>query len=348
MTAVGYNEAKTNELIEEMKAKGQITGIQDLSQLLHKSGLIVHESVGRRRSYIEVNPKMYGINLSEKTTSTKEFFKEHVKQGKMSFIPDSYDRILTNVEGAIRMARRRASIGYNERFMTIESFEDFIKKFEQSKVEYLEIRDRILADWDVIIGRFKDSLRSSMLDLNSLDRETVIQQIESRIPTKQEYASSYYMKLKVQHFPAIQSPVDFRVDIKDLVQDGMKEEAVETMYQVIASVLNDAFSQTARMLSAMEKSDKVSARSLDAMKTAAKRIRRNNVLSNNKIEEIAAKVEALGKKMSVDETSEQAELLLATIYGYAKELEISDEISLKDSSLTGSELISIFHILKAS
>lgn len=347
MTAT-YNEAKTNELIEELKQNGYITGIQDLSKHLHKSGLIVQESVGRRRSYIEVNPKMYGLNLSEKSSSTKEFFKEHVKQGKMSFIPDSYDRVLTNVEGAIRMSRRRASIGYNERFMTIESFEEFFKKFEQSKVEYLEIRDKILADWEQIIGKFKNSLRSSMLDLNSLDREAVIQQIENRIPSKQEYANSYYMKLKVEHFPAIQSPVDFREDIKELVQDGMKEEAVETMYQVIASVLNDAFSQTARMLSAMEKSDKVSARSLDAMKTAAKRIRRNNVLSNNKIDEIADKVEALGKKMSVDETSEQAELLLAVIYGYAKELEIVDSISLKDSSLTGSELISIFHIMKAS
>lgn len=338
---IGYNEKKTKELIEEIKATGQITGAADLSSFMRKSGVLVKESIGRKRSHIEVSPKMYGVNLSEKGQTTQVFFKEYMRQGRMTYIPESYDRLLTNAENAIRIARRRACIGYDEKFMTMETFRDFSKKFEQARTDYLKLRDQIVQEWDILIARFKSHLNDSLRDLNSLDREIIETSVLSRVPTKEEYGNSFYMQLKVDPFPVMENLDMFEPEIRSQIEANSQDDAISTMYQVLGNALNDAFDQTSRFLKSMDQSEKISTRSIDAMKSAAKRIRQKNILGNAQLTKVADDLEELGRKHSVDEKAELCEVLLAEIYAYAVELEIENTISFTNCTLTSKELIEL-------
>lgn len=340
-----FNQEKTKELIDELKSGGHISGIEDLSRFIQKTGVIVSEHIGRRRSHIEVNPKVYGVNLSEKADETKKFFEEHVRQGKMNFIPESFDRELSNAESSVRIARRRAAVGFDDKFLPMDAYNTFLRKFEEHKKRYFETRDKIVDQWDELMERFERSLRSSLDDLNAIDKEVVIASILAKIPTKDEYRGSFYMDLRVKPFPVMDNLDIFDDSVREQIEEGMADEAVSTMYEIIGSCLNDMFGKVADVLSTIERGNKVNAKSRTALADCAKRIKQKNVLSNAKVEEYAGIVDKLGKVRQEDEMAEQGEMLLAFIAGYADELGISNTINTKNSPLTLDELLEINEML---
>lgn len=340
MSNLVYNKEKTKELIENLKAKGHIVTENDLSALIRKSGVIVRESIGRKRSFIEVSAKLYGVNLAVKETATQEFFKSHVKKGKLSFIPDNFERELMNLEGRVRIARRRACIGFDEKFMTMEDYKVFEEKFEKWKEEYFLLRDKIVepTHWENMIQHFTKSLRSSAKDLNSLDQEILIENVLKRIPTREAYADSFYMKLNLDAFPVADNLAMFTPEIQSSMQESVNENAIKAMYQMLGNQLNDMFAQAAKIIVTIKKDGVVKSRLLKGMGKIAIRIRKNNLLDNDVLAGLADEGDALSKLSDRDDVLEETEELLLKLFMYADDLQITDTLDWLESPYTEKEL----------
>ncbi|MEK3955999.1 MULTISPECIES: hypothetical protein [unclassified Psychrobacillus] len=339
-----YSKDKTKELIDELKGKGHISSMEDLSKFIQKTGLVVSETVGRRRSHIEVNPKVYGVNLTDKNEETQKFFADHVKLGKINFIPDTLDKELGNAESSVRTARRRACIGFDDKYMPIETYKTFLRKFEEHKKRYFETRDRIVVQWESLMKQFEKSLRASLDDLNAVDQEIVVTSILAKIPSREEYKESFYMDLEVKPFPVMENLDMFEDDIKETIAQGMQGESVTTMYEIIASCLNDGFQQVSAVLSTIERGNSVTQKSKTALQDAAKRIKQKNILSNDRVNGIAAQMDKTSRISDQDEIAERAESIASQIIGYAEELSIGTKISTTNSSLTYEELLEIYEM----
>lgn len=348
VNSAGFNAEKTNELLEDLKNQGMIVGIEDLAGYIRKQGLIVKEHIGRKRNYVEVSPKLFGVDVNSKGDDVKELFKEHVKMGKLSFIPDSFEKKLVNLESSLRMARRRACIGYDDKFMPLEVYKQFIKnEFETKKKEYFELRDEIVRQWDGLIRRFKDILKISLEELNSFDKESIEATIVAKLPSKQEYQDSFYMTITAKAFPVVENLDMFEESIQEQIREGLNQETIETLYQIIGKTLDDAFENVSKILITIQKNDKVANKTLGAIKKAAERVSQNNIFHNPKIEEIRLEIlDVLASSNEIDVMAEKAEYLLAKIYGYAKELNIENSVNLNGSPLSADELDSIYSILE--
>lgn len=348
VNAMNVNKDKTEELIQELKNQGVIVGIEDLGSYIRKKGLVVKEHIGRKRNYIEISPKVFGVDVSQKGEEVKELFKEYMKMGKMSFIPDSYEKKLINLESSVRMTRRRESIGYDESFMTIEIYWDFVKYFEEKKREYFAIRDEIVSKWDMLIRRFKEVLLNSLDELNALDKEIIFNSIVSRVPSKEEYQRSFYMSLSVKAFPVVENLDMFDESIQKQIREGLNQETISTLYEIIGNALNDAFENVSRVLISIEKNGKLASKTLGSINKTADRLAKKNIFHNPKIDEIRRDIlRVVSKSGNVEEVAELAENLLAKIYGYAKELGVESSItSISSCPLSEDELLWIYEILE--
>ncbi|WCK57658.1 hypothetical protein PP175_26855 (plasmid) [Aneurinibacillus sp. Ricciae_BoGa-3] len=346
---IGFDAKKTEELVAGLQKDGVSVGIEDLSSYLRTQGLIVQEHIGRKRNYVKVSPKLFGVDLTQKGTEVNEFFKQHMQMGKISFIPEEYEAKLVKIDNGVRMNRKRNAIGYDYKFMTLDSYNTFVEFVETKKKEYFETRDEILAKWDFLIERFKELLKNTLDDLQAIDKDKVFQTIMSRIPSKTEYADSFYMTVGAKAFPVTENLDMFSKDIQDQIKDGLNQDTVSTLYEIVGNTLNDAFENINKVLVAIQKNQKPGSKPLTAVKSSAKRIGQKNIFNNPKIEDIRKSMLAMLEfSPNYDFMSEEGEIITAVIYGYAKELEIEHTINLQSSPLSEEELLEMYDSLEGT
>lgn len=344
---LGFDEAKTQELIANLKRDGVVVRIEDLDKYIRTQGLIVKVHIGRKRNFVKVNPKLFGIDLKNTSKETVNFFKQHIKMGKLSFIPDIEDKDLQNIESAVRMEKTRSSIGYDDSFMTLPVYNEFVKFFEEKKKEYFNKRDDILSRWELLIDDFKRNLIAMLDEFNSVDKEELYRHILAKIPTKQEYADSFYMTITAKAFPVAENLDMFSDDIQAQIKEGLNQETVATLYEVIGNALNDAFQNVNKAILSAKKNGKVAPKTLGAVNDAIKRVGQKNIFHNDKIEEIRKEMANMVKvSHDVDTLLEITETILAKIYGYACELDIESHIKLTESAYSEVELKAIFDMIK--
>lgn len=343
MNSVKFSEDKTNELIKGLKESGEIVGLEDLSNYIRRKGVIVKEHIGRKRLVFEMNPKFYGVNLSQKEESLRGFHQNHVKPGSILFIPKSVERELTNLESSIRMMRRRASIGYEDKFMPIDTYYEFKEEFEKRKVKYFEIRDKIVNNWDQLVRGFEIELNSWLDEFNAEDREVLFRTIMSRVPTPQEYKNSFYMELTVKAFPVSENLDMFRDDIREQIEQGLKEETVATMYEIIGNTLSQAFDVTVNAIQNYKKNGSLAGKTKSGIKKASEQIAQKNIFANDVIDAIKSKLLELSRTSSVVIVAEE---ILGAIYGYAKELGIEEQIDISKCHLNQEDLLMYYEEFK--
>jgi hypothetical protein len=348
---LGFDVAKTEELVAGLQHEDSVVGIEDLSSYIRKQGLIVEEHIGRKRNYVKVSPKLFGVDLTTKGTETNEFFKQHMQMGKIRFIPEQYETALINIESTVRVQRKRNSIGYDNKFMTIDSYNSFMELVEKKKKEYFETRDKIVEMWDVLIARFKEILYISLDELHAIDKDKVFNTIISRLPSKEDYANSFYMTVGAKAFPVTENLSMFSSDIQSQIKEGLNQETVQTLYEIIGNTLNDGFESVCRVIKSIKKEDnsinKIAIKTMGSLKKASQRMAQKNIFNNPKIEKIRISVEELlNLSVNPEVMCEEAEAVASMIYGYAKELEIEDTINLKASPLSEDELLELFEMIE--
>lgn len=353
VNSLGFDMKKTEELLEGLKNDGLIVGIEDLSQYIRKQGVIVQESIGRKRNYITVSPKLFGVDLKTKGSETNEFFKQHMKMGQIRFLPDIYETKLVNLEVLVRQKRRTYALGYDDKFMTIETYKKFMELVETKKEEYLATRDEIVENWDSIISRFRTVLWSTLDELQSIEKEKVFNKVMNSLPSKEQYAESFYMDVNAKAFPVTENLEMFSEDIQEQIKDGLHQDTIETLYDIIGNTLDDGFDAVSRVIKSIKKEDnlikKIAHKTLGSLIEAGKRIGEKNIFNNPKVESIRISIVDLANlSINPEVMCEEAEAISAMIYGYARELGIENKINTSASPLSEIELLDLFDMLEGT
>jgi len=330
-----FNSEKTEELLKGLKDSGAIVGVEDLANYIRRSGLIVKESIGRKRMVFELNPKFYGVNLSEKGEAVQGFHKNHVKSGSIGLIPKEEEKKLINLESSVRMLRRRSSIGYEDRFMPMETYEKFKQEFNARKKSYFEMRDAIAKNWNDLVSNFRRELTDWLQEFNASDREVLFTTIMSRVPTVEEYKNSFYMDLNIKAFPVAENLDMFRDEIKDQIANGLTDDTVATMYEIIGNTLNQAFETVVNAIESHKSNGTMSARTKGSVKRTAEMIAEKNIFANPIIDDVKAMMMEMLRSPDVTDMGEE---ILGAIYGYGKELGIGKQIDISKCYLSAEEL----------
>lgn len=343
---LSVNNEKTQELVEKLKRDCAVVATENVGDYLRKNGLVVQEHIGRRRNGIRIEADFFGVNVKLQEESRQEFLKEHINAGILHIIPESYEKKLQSIEGTVRNTRKKYAIGYDDKFLSLESYDAFAKLVEEKKAEYFAVRDEILNQWDAMVFSFTSRLREWVDQLKIEEREVVYRSIVSRIPTKEDYEKSFYMYLNVKAFPVMENLDMFPEQIQKQIKDGLNDDTIGMLYDVIGTTLNDAFNTVAvSVIKAVEKREKIHQKSITAIKNMAKRIGQKNIFHNDKIESLRKEIATLPALANDrDAIAEAAEIIMAKIYGYAKHLELDVDIS--QSHMTKKELLEIYAMVE--
>lgn len=339
---LGFNEGKTNELLENIKGEGIDVGVENIAQYIKTQGVVVKVHIGGGRKEFNISSKIYGVNEANLGEEAKEFMQKHVKKGKVSFLPDHYEGKLKKIDARLRKKKRELAIGYEDSFMTIPIFKEFKEYFEECAVEYMELRDEILGEYEGLVKRFKEITEISLKELNSLDREMEYSRIMSCIPGKEYYKNSFYINLNVRAFPIMENMDAFDNEIREQIADGLQEDTINVLYEGIGRTLSDAFVAVSNILAGCD-NGKVHHKTLEGVRNSIRRVGLKNIFCNQKIDEVKEDMQTLlSKQGDVDQLTELAEFILAKIYCYAMELKIVHYIDTSKCILSPSELIEIF------
>ena len=74
-----------------------------------------------------------------------------------------------------------------------------------------------------------------------MDKENLITNVMRKVPSKEEYGDSFYMDLRISAFPVMENLDMFDDSIREQIQDGMTNESIQSMYQIIGNGLDEIF-----------------------------------------------------------------------------------------------------------
>lgn len=339
-----FNREETNELLKGLAGENIDVSIENIDKFLQQQGVLVKIHIGRARNYIEVNPKIFGVDV-DKSEELNEFFSQYIKNGTMTFIPNSDEKVLHNIEAKVRTKRDRMALGYDNEYMPLEIYKEFKTYVENAREEYLEVRDSILDRWNDLIARFKGVLRASLSDMNALNKEAVYDQIVNKLPTKDDYKNSFYMRIGLRAFPVAENLSLFDDEISNQIKETLIEDSIKSVQEILGNTLADCFTSVNAILISYDKSNKIAHKTMAGLKEGAKRIKQKNLFKNPFIEGIAKDMEAMSKLSSDDEVVEKAEIVVCKIYGYSQEINITS-LPLNKSAIDAEDMATIYNSIK--
>lgn len=310
--------------------------VENIDKFFQRQGVLVKVHVGRIRGNIELTPVALGVNMQSE--AVREFFKDHVKNGSMSFIPLHIDKKLQRIENRIRMAKTRMSIGYDNSFMPIEIYKDFKKQVEKAKLEYMQVRDNILAQWDSLKSKFEKNLEYTLSEMNPADQQRVKSAIMEKYPSKQDYADSFYLNTSLKAFPVMANLSLLDEDLKEDVKESAIQENLRMVHEVVGICLNEAFQIANTIYKAYDRNRELPNKTKGALSNAIKSIKKKNLLKHPSVVALVDDLDTLYHTTEVDEAVEMAESILARSYGEAANLDLVGYIDTRDCELSQSDL----------
>lgn len=327
--------------MEDKKIKELLVGleenveIENIDQYFQEQGVVVNVHVGRIRGNIELTPKTLGINLASKPVS--DFFDNHVKNGSMSYIPLSLEKEMQKIENRIRMAKTRLSIGYYNSFMPTDTFKDFREQFMKAKEEYFSIRDYILDEWEQLKINFKKNLTLALSEMNPADQEKIFKAIMQKYPTKNEYASSFYMRLSIKAFPTMANISLLDEKLKEDVKESALQDNLKMVHEVLGICFNEIFQAANTVYKAYDKNRKLPNKTKGSLSNAIKSVKQKNLLKHPSVISLLNDMDTL-YHTSDAEGIEIAESILARSYGEAADLGLVNYIDTRDCDLSQTDL----------
>lgn len=310
--------------------------IENLDTYLQQEGVIVQVHIGRIRGAFELTPKTMGVNIH--TDSVKDFFKSHVKNGSMSFLPNSVEKGFQRIENRIRQKRVRMSIGYENSFMPIDTYKDFAEDVKQAKVEYLKMRDEVLETWVDMKKQFVANLDVALHELNSFDRERIYNAIISKYPSKDAYRESFYLHTSLKAFPVMANLSLLDEGLSDEVREGAVRDNLKMVHEVLGVAFNDAFQTANTIYKAYAVKRKLPSKTKGSISHTIKGLKSKNVLKHPAVDDLIDDLDSLYHATDVDDGMEMSEAIMAKSYGNCSELNLMNYLDLSDSELGQSDL----------
>lgn len=330
---------KTEELLEGLKEEH--ISVENIDKYLQQQGVLVDVHVGRLRNKVDISPNMFGVD-TEKSEDLTTFFKDYVNTGKMCFIPMKYEKKFQSIETSLRSKKSTMSLGYDNKYMPIETYKEYKEYVELKKKEYFSLRDEILDLWDNLIDNFKFTVDISLREMNALNSNLLKKQIFSKIPSKDKYGSSFYIETSLKAFP-IMNNLDLLDDsIEEELKESMKKDSIKSVYEILSNILSDAFESVNKVLTFYNKKGTLTDKQLKVLILLKPRIASKNILKNVLINEIIKDLSEINLLVDDDDIAERCERVLARIYGFAAEIEVDMYLDLSKSALSVDELTSIY------
>lgn len=319
--------------------------VEDIGLLLRKEGIIVRLHFSGGKNSYSISHKALGVKNVDLSENSKEFISRHFKNGSVTIVPKNESKRLRAIEARTRKKLRELSSGtvFENTYLTKISFYEFLDYFEKAKNEYLELRDHLIENFEVMIERFKEIVKSSIEDLDAYDSEAEYERIMMALPTKDIFKNSFKMEMVKTYFPTMS---DLN-GLDDVIQRELKEQYEELGSELVISsttnILNDAFSALVSVFNSGTENGIVHGRTIMGLNNSIKRIKEKNIFGNGKIEQIKESMTKLTNS-GFDDLIEGTEILLADIHIYSKELDIEKEIDKSNCPLTNNELEFIYSL----
>lgn len=336
-----FSEEKTQELLKGLQDENINVEVEHIDKFLQQNGVLVKVHIGRTRNYLEVNPKIFGVDIN-KSQELTEFFKDYIKNGSMTFIPNDDERRLHNIEAKVRTEKNRKSLGYDNEYMTIPIYKEFAEYVKKAREEYFAERDNILDKWDLLMERFKEKLKISLEQMNAVDSFHAYEQVINKLPGKEDYSGSFYMEISLRAFPVAENIDLFDEDIQEKIKEDTLKDSISSVNEILSNTLADCFTVVNSLLVSYDKSGKIAHKTMTGLKDGADRIKQKNLFQIEKINNISIKMAKMASLQDPDEIAEKAENVLAQIYGYAEEVGLTNKLSLNKSVLSEEELSLIY------
>lgn len=315
------------KFLKELEEEGILTtggGIDELNQLFRKEGVLVSESIGRMRVKYKLDEKSLGINVTSK--ESKQFFSDHVKMGEISLLPKRLEDKLQRIESSVRQNRRLKSLGFENKFMDLETFKEHKQMFEQKKEEYFTLSEEIANEWELLVSAFKKELKEVLLELQ-VEKEKLKEVEESvykKIPSKEVYKNSFYFNLKVKPIPSVGNIEMFSEEMKESILHTHEEEMTNFVQDLVVQSLADVFTLLGKGMKQINKNGFLNKNTRDSIETLKQLLSRRNIVGNVTIKKSIQFLDKTLPYANGEEGLEEIELFAAQLYAYAKEMEFED------------------------
>lgn len=336
------NEEKTELLLNGL---GEEVSVENIDEYLKQQGVLVDVHVGRLRNKIKLDPKMLGVDI-DKTEDLSVLFKDYVKTGELTFIPMKYEKKLQSIETSIRDKRKVLSLGYDNKYMPVDIYISEFKPYLEKKCEdYMAVRDEIIEMWDDLIINFKKTVTASFKEMNALNEADLVQRVMKKIPDKDFYSNSFYVGKSLKAFPVMGNLDLLNDSLEDEVRESIKNDTINSLYEIISNILSDAFNTINHILSAYQSKGTLSKVQIRTLAVLKSRIQKKNILKHSLVNEMIRDLDEISCLICADEIAERCEFVLANIYGFAKEIEIEVVLDLDKCLMDEDELLVLYNSL---
>ena len=345
-----YDAEKTKELLKFLSEEE--TSVEDLSSILCKKIVGIRLKAARGQMGVSVNLKSLGISIDSKDKDIEEFMKENMSAGSFSFFNKKDIKKIDSLIGITRQALYRYSIANDGStyYLTEDNYKEFKKDFHEKYLEkFNELKNDLILNLDVSKKSFENKL-SKWLALRKLDEDEAtltLKKYLSKFPIKEQIERQFKMYYYTIAFPVFNETNIDGIDSdisKDLLEDK-DNTTIETFYNMIANCLVSLFEITSKVIESINVSTiaeeempldlNLASRTKGMLnKTINDLINNNKVLKNEKIGKIVNLLSKtfIDKKSENDEritngeASEIGETLLASIYSYAKYINVEESL----------------------
>lgn len=330
--------------IKKILGENTNISVENINKYISQQGVVVRISIGGGNNSYRISPKIYGIKEDKliEEGNIKEFFDDHVRNGSIVFVPKHYKEKLNSIESKIRGKVRELSIGYNNSFIPISSYPEFIEYFENCREEFFEVRDELVEKYSFMCHRFINIARKSLEDLDAKDAREELEKIISKLPSKEKFSDSFRFDKEVSAFPIEENITLF--DNEEIIEEIKKTTEKTSNNLIIDStinIINEGMTSLSAVIKSAIDSGKIHQRSMYGLKNSIKKMGVKNIFANPKLDKIKSEMSEI-PLTDDDSAVELAEKLLAELYNYSVELGIENEIDLEGCLLSRKRLMEIY------
>lgn len=330
-----------NKMLKGIKG----VNVENFSTYLQQTGVVVEPHVGRLRRRFALPKEVLGIKCKD-----NDFYSDYVNGGSFSLLTKQDENALSSIESAVRHAVKRYAIGYDGKYMPIDAYKDeYLPYFKEKQEAYIQKRDDIAAKWDETVSTFKNKLEEFLeknVELTDVEIETVKKNVYDSIPTKEQFVDSFYMNVSLSAFPVPANLSLLDESISDEIKDSIARSSVETLYEVLGNLMNDAFKTINGIIFYYNEKGGISRKFKSVTTDLIKRLQKNNILKHVLIDEIVQDIKKLNEEEDEDDIVEQCELIMSKIYGFALETKTDTYIDFSNSQLNVGAMYTIYTSLK--
>lgn len=329
------DKKKTEELLVGLKDEN-VTLI-DIDKFFQKQGVLVDVHVRGTGNTFKLNPKALGVDV-KKTEETADFYNKYIEAGQIGFIEKNLQKSIRTINSTLRNKLKELSIGYNNKYLTIDNYKEFKEVLEQQRGKYKDVISKIGENWEKIIPEFQKNLDKFLTTMDAQEKDEIKAKMIAKIPSKEKFMSKCKIDMDILAFPSIDSLNVLDEDLTDEMKEFIEEKSLTTVYEILSKILNDSFDTINKVLIAYNKSRTISTAKVKDLYELEKRIKNKNLLKHPLIERICSSLKEISKMSDEDDIISTLEGIQTLTYMFVKDVELLDCLDLDNSILSEDEL----------